>query len=196
VSVATIVATLPALHTLSLNGATIDDVGVAALAPLASRLRSLDIGNTRITDAACTTLAGMRRLDHLCLANSSAAGLRALAPLDELECLVLGSSNQMDDAAVRTLRSFPKLARLSLGGPSRITDACLDDLAALPELAMLNLTRTQITPAGIDRLATRAPKLPTVFVNACDPATIVRAKQIERWTVPDSVDGFDDRRDV
>jgi hypothetical protein len=58
-----------------------------------------------------------------------------------------------------------------------------------------SLTRTAITPAGIDRLA-ELPALKAVFVNACDPATIARAKQIAHWTVGDSVQGFDDERDA
>jgi len=190
-AIAAALATLPVLDTLHLGDSTITDDVIAELAPLAPRLRSFSVWNAPLTSAACTVLARMTRLDHLSLP-TNAAGLRALAPLSALECL-LATSMAIDDAAIRELRPFHNLARLSLGGPNGITDACIEHLAALPKLRLLNLTRTAITPAGIDRLA-QIPTLEAVFVNACDPATIVRAKQIAHWTVGDSVEGFEDER--
>jgi len=190
--IAAALATLPELHTLHLGDSTITDTVMHALAPLAPRLRSFSVWNAPLTSEACVTLARMTRLDHLCVP-TNAAGLRTLAPLTALECL-LATSPEIDDAAVRELRPFTNLARLSLGGPNEITDACIEHFAALPNLRLLNLTRTAITPAGIDRLAEH-PALKAVCVTACDPATIARAEQIAHWTVGDSIDGFNDARD-
>src|SRR5262249_34077707 len=126
-SVARVLATLPSLAPLALHSSTPDDARVAQLLPLAPHLRHLTPRPTHVTNAACTSLARMRALDFLDVPISG-PGLRELAPLTELECLLVHSP-ELDDGAIAALRPFTKLARLSLGGPNRITDACIEHLA-------------------------------------------------------------------
>jgi YHS domain-containing protein len=99
----------------SIAGTNFADADLAALAPLATNLRWLDLAGTAVTDAALEQVGAMRHLTRLHLQRTAItdAGISQLAGLGELEALNLYGTAVTDDA-LETLKRLPKLRQLYL----------------------------------------------------------------------------------
>jgi hypothetical protein len=183
---ARVLGSLPQLRRLEIPESTLDDLGVAALAPLAGQLQSLHLGGaTSLTDAACETLSALERLAFLDIGSTQigGAGIRMLSQLRDLEQLDLRFLDLVADD-VLALAPHAKLRELSLYMCHRITDRAIDAIERLSLLAHLDLGGTQITREAIDRLA-RMPRIHTIGLEACDPRAIAHARTFEHWNVVD-----------
>ena len=173
--------TIPHLRRLYLCSSTIGDAGVARLQP---SLRSLHLGHCEsISDAACSSIARMRGLRFLDLASTqvTAAGLRMLAGLSELEHLDLGFLD-LGDQDLAALAAFGNLRSLSLAFGRALSDAAIDTLEQLEQLQTLDLAAAEISPAAIDRLA-RLPRLGHLGVHDCPWTTIEHADTYRHWYI-------------
>ena len=157
------------VYRVSLDNTAADDAAVAAVLPLKG-LKSLSLGQARITDQVAATIAGLAQLEDLELTNT-AAGPSCLAAIGSL----------------RNLRS------LELWG-TRITDAGLQQLAGMNELQLLDLGRTHISDEGIVLLG-NLPKLRWLRlgngeIKGADQAGVTdrATNQIAKWTSLESLD--------
>ena len=127
------------LHFLNVHAtnalARIDDAAVTALKPVSAQVMWLDLGNTRITDTALETIAGLRNLTRLRLQNTA-----------------------VTDDGVARLAALPLLESLNLFG-TRVTDAALEPLAAMKPLRAVYVWNTGVTGEGVARLKAARPTL-------------------------------------
>lgn len=129
---------------LSSNGALLDlnlshmenGPDLAALAPLARHIHTLDLTRTRLPDDALAPLAGMVNLIRLDLKRNES----------------------LSDAALAPLKGLTRLEYLNLYGTS-VTDAGLAHLVGLKSLKRLYLFETQCTAEGANRLRQALPQL-------------------------------------
>ena len=93
----------------------VTDETVAALVPLAAQIVELDLGGSKVTDAAAESLAQFKRLERLHLEKTSVgdATVGAIAGLPYLHYLNLHSS-QVTDSGIALLNSALSLERLYL----------------------------------------------------------------------------------
>jgi internalin A len=107
-------------------------------------------GGTRITDLGLAKLAQLKRLRHLDLSGSAitAAGVRTLTTLPDLQRLSLWNVKGIDDSAAPHLEALTKLASLDLSNTA-VGDQTLATLAKLPNLERLYVSETQITAGGL-----------------------------------------------
>jgi internalin A len=115
------------------GGIQLTDLGVAKLARL-TRLRRLDISGAKVT----------------------AAGLKPLAGLPQIEQLSLWNCRALDDNAAPALTSLASLTSLDLSYTS-VGDATLNRLLAMPQLKTLYLTDTRVTSSGVARFRQQKP---------------------------------------
>jgi len=117
------------------GGRDLDDRGLEAVAELGATVRSLNLRDTKITDAGLkhlATFSGLRRL-HLERTAIGDAGLVHLAKLDKLEVLNLYGT--------------------------KTSDAGLEKLMGLRRLRQLFVWQTEVTDAGCRRLQASLPGL-------------------------------------
>lgn len=117
------------------NASAVEDGHLAAMAPVSARLVSMDLQQTKITDAGVATLKGFTGLRRLHLQNTA-----------------------ITDAALQSLAALSALEELNLYGTS-ITDAGLRHLASSKTLRKINLWQTRVTPAGVANLRDAIPGL-------------------------------------
>lgn len=167
------------LTELRLSRSTVSDDGVRYLAQLSS-LRSLDLGGTKISDAALQHVSKIQTLKYLDLRHTAVtdegvsqlsslvslrwlnlvktkvtgAKLDTLAPLRHLEDLILGGS-PVNDEGVRRLAALTWLRELDLGY-TKVTGAALPHLAGMQKLERLDLGADDIGAEGLRKL----PALP------------------------------------
>lgn len=101
--------------------------------PLFDGLQQLNLGGTRISNAA----------------------LDALSQAGKLEFLGL-TGTRIDDDGVPKIARLPHLRFLSLAGTD-VTDAGLESLSEMRRLEAINLRSTRVTPEGVARLQSRLP---------------------------------------
>jgi hypothetical protein len=106
-------------------GKAFGDRELAQLAPIASAVQWLDLGNTAVADA----------------------GLAALEPMHRLERLHLDQT-AVTDVGLARLSRFKKLTYLNLRGTA-VTDAGLASLRPLARLRSLYVWQTSVTPAAV-----------------------------------------------
>ena len=163
-----ILATIPNLASVGLNGCRIGDAGRAALAKSKS-LRSLGLSGAGITNAGLRDLAARGNLTDVSLANDPITdeGFRAL-PLRGVESLNLAGTKCGDGALEHMVGrwapprgdgKFRDGARVDLTG-TQVTDAGLAHLAAAPRVGELTLNFTAVTGAGFAAWAEAGRRLP------------------------------------
>ena len=119
-------------------------------------LRSLKLRGDHLDDAALEPLAAHPTLDNLQLggmsfgADGGARGAAALGAIPHLRRLYLSSST-IGDAGVARLQ--PSLRSLHLGHCESVSDAACPSIARMRGLRFLDLSSTQVTAAGLQRLA-------------------------------------------
>ena len=98
-----------------IQGQAFGDRELAALAPIAAAVQSLDLGTTAVTDAGLAALAPMRRLERLHLDQTGVTdgGLDRLGSLKHIEYLNLRGT-AVTDRGVASLRALPRLRSLYL----------------------------------------------------------------------------------
>lgn len=100
--------------------------------------------------AALVECRNLRSLDLAHTTKLTAAGLRSLAQLPQLQSLDL-QATRTNDAGLAELARIAGLERLELSD-TPITDDGLAHLAALKNLTVLSVSRTQVSSAGLDSL--------------------------------------------
>jgi len=169
---------LPRLEVFEINDCTdqarITDVGLSHIVPL-SKLRSLQLNFSNVSETALASLASLSRLESLVLSHAPITPnvASALSRLTSLKKLHLYEST-LTDVGLERLAALPNIEDVSLSN-SKITGAGLsrcsswplkkldlssldvydDDLACLtawPALEKLDLSWTQITSRGLEHL--------------------------------------------
>jgi len=133
------------------------DVELKALKDLTwfSRVTSLELVGTNVTDAGLEHLKGSTGLKSLNLADTNVtdAGLEHLKGLTGLTQLDV-TSPKITDSGVKALNGLTELKRLCLGG-EKITDAGMKHLRGLTGLKILVLSGTSVTESGLKELRAR-----------------------------------------
>lgn len=121
-------------------------------------LETLDLQGTSVTDAGLGALAGFANLKTLSLlgTNVTGAGLGALAGLHNLETLDLGRT-KVTDAGLGALAGLSNLISLSLRD-TNVTDTGLGALTGLPNLKRLIVGGTKVTGVGMSKFRATHPK--------------------------------------
>jgi len=142
---------LPRLTTFRAYATAIGDEGAAQL--LGSKLTTLALGRSRLTDRGLESLAQISSLTSLDVSQTAVTdrGLALIARLPNLRILNLDNT-QVTDAGMSELKSHPKLAVLLIAG-TRLTDQGVEQLCQSKRWTSLRLNRTQVTDAGLAHLA-------------------------------------------
>ena len=166
---------LPDLRAVKLSEQPITDRGFEKLVMGLTKLKSLGLDDTRVTDAVVERLEEPP-LEELLLANTKVgdAGSEALARLPKLKRLRLSGTKVTNAGAARLAKSktledldlsrtavgdeglaalcrLPKLVKLNLY-TTRVTDGGLASLESLRGLKWLNLDNTAVSDAGLPKL--------------------------------------------
>lgn len=156
-AVFTPLAQLPRLQKLQLRQTKIGGQPIGDLSRLQGVV-DLELAETDLGNEAMPAIAQLPRLQrlNLWLTKIDDSGLAALPAGSDLRLLNLDNVAGITDASMPRIGSFGKLELLHLGGTS-ITDAQLTELYKLKQLKTLFLTRTGVTPEGIEALQQAMP---------------------------------------
>ena len=143
---------------ISLSDTEISNAGLEHLRDVAAG-RFVDLSRTRITDV--SSLFGKRRFDHplgLKLSGNRIAPGAFHFPEPKLGCplqeLDLSETDASDQTLAELADAMPGLFKLDLSG-TNVTDAGLERLLRFEGLTTLGLSRTKVTPEGVARLKAR-----------------------------------------
>ncbi len=117
----------------SLQGESVTDAQLAALAGVADQVTWLNLANTKVTDAGLAQIAGLKNLTALHL-----------------------EKTELGDGALAHLKGMPHLEYLNAYA-TKVTDAGLDHLADSKSLKKVYLWQSQVSQAGADKLAANVP---------------------------------------
>jgi serine/threonine protein kinase/Leucine-rich repeat (LRR) protein len=148
------VADLSPLAGMPLEELVVTETKVSSLDPLRGmQLKRLEVAGAEMSDL--SPLAGMP-IKYLRISSIKATNFSPLAamPLVELRWY----SSPITDASLEVLKNKVTLTHLSLTGDNQITDGALPVLESLTGLQTLEVTKTKITPAGVERLKKALPK--------------------------------------
>jgi len=153
------------LEKLDLNYTAFADAGVEQLKGL-SRLNTLYLRDTLVTDQGMKVLGALTQLEYLDLSGArlTDAGVAALAPLKKLKSLNLLGAQVTDESAV-VLAGFTALEELNLYR-APLSNAGLKKLEALKRLRSLDVRYTRVTRAGVDSLQKAVPVCKTEFMDS------------------------------
>jgi len=152
------------LKRLSLRETRLTDAGLAHLPSLAN-LEELGLGGPDFTDAGLIHLAGLPKLKRLELSGGQFTddGLGQVGALSQLEALWLWDNTSIGDAGLAHLAPLKNLQELVIDSPN-ITDAGLAHVAKLSSLTHLSVYRATVSDAGLEQLR-RLPRLESGSVN-------------------------------
>jgi hypothetical protein len=150
------IAAFTRLKSLWLDGTQVTDAGVANLSDL-NELDRVSLTATEITDAALDVVKGWSRLEvlHLDKTRVTDAGIAKLAGLSNLTYLNLNLT-AVGDSGLSSLNGLTRLEWLRLKGTD-VTDAGLIKLKQLANLGTLELEGTKVTSAGVADLHKALP---------------------------------------
>ena len=183
----------PRLTRLQLILGSVEDMKEMASLGELHHLTYLELATDYFGDAAIAHLAGLERLEELDLRGAlvSDGGLRAIAGLQSLRVLRVGSRRvesdvpeitdagmeciaklsrleeldiegcRVSDKGVKVLRSLPRLRTLDLS-LTDITDATLEEIERFPRLERVNITETNLTPAAVAAFQQSCPRIEIV----------------------------------
>ncbi|MSV32252.1 MAG: hypothetical protein EXQ57_07000 [Bryobacterales bacterium] len=158
-------AALPDLEFLDIADSIVGDVGVDALTA-ARKLKTLAMGNTRISEAGFQSLRQFTTLSHLDLSGKrhgspskiSQRGIEAIASLRQLRGLRLGHSS-FPDKDLAVLATMPGIEELGLEFCPDVADGALRNLIGWKSLRRVDLHGTKVTAEGIAVLRQARPEL-------------------------------------
>ncbi len=129
-----------------------DGTALAANLSVLTKVSSVDLSGTDVTDEGLAHLKPLIRLSDLNLADTQItdSGLAHLGGLTNLSILD-ASNTKITDAGLVHLTGLRRLTELNLAR-TQITDAGLARLRHLMRLSLVNLWRTHVTDAGAARL--------------------------------------------
>jgi hypothetical protein len=121
------------------------------------KCRTVDLGNTQVTNIGLRHLADVTNLVGLCLEGTQVtdAGLEYLKASTHLTVMCLRKT-KVTDAGLKHLGSLTNLKSLSLAN-TNVTDAGLTHLEGLTKLYTLCLKNTKVTSEGVARLQKALP---------------------------------------
>ncbi len=130
----------------------------------AKQLRSLELGNQPIGDAALSHLVECRNLERLEVPKTKVGdeGLRHLSGLTTTKSLELYGTN-VTDAGLKHLAAMNLLESLSIGG-TKINGSGFGDMGSKPELQALNAYHSELNDDGLSKLSA-FPRLRTVHLD-------------------------------
>jgi len=142
---------VPALKYLDFEKTNIGHTGLANCKEWSETLESLQLKDTKISDADLAHLADFKALKSLNISNTSItdAGLVHLNKLNSLESLNV-SNTSITDAGLVYLSKLKSLERLRVDN-TEITDDGLMLLKNLPNLRNIHVMRTGVTNAGLEK---------------------------------------------
>jgi hypothetical protein len=163
-------AHLPPVREFNIAGSPIGDAGLAELArsPALQGLTALRLNHTSITDAGLEHLPAFPNLEYLGVLGSNGnfnrdgenkitgSGFKYVGQLKKLRVFDARQSHQLEPGSLAALREL-KLTSLVLYGTKGVTDADMDALADMTTLTDLNVEKTQVTEAGVRKLAAALP---------------------------------------
>lgn len=155
----------PKLDSLHLVEAPISNTGLSVIDELPTHLSGVSLYSCMgVSDGGLRYLKRQRSISwlHLDAIDLNGEGLRYLVQLPNLTTLGLENCTALNGSNLAHLQECKKLELLYLNG-SAIVDANLEVLLKLPSLKEVQLSRTNVTPAGIARLKTAAPQLSVVY---------------------------------
>jgi hypothetical protein len=155
----------PHLKRLFVGGCPVTDDGLANLKEL-THLEQLELSHAdpaearKITDAGLAHLQGCASMKDLRLVGRPVtdAGLPSLKRMTKLETLDLYGT-KITDNGLAQLKGLTNLRQLTLGNNPKITDEGLTPLKGLTNLRDLDVTRTEVTDAGVKELQKTLPKV-------------------------------------
>ncbi|MFH5806785.1 hypothetical protein [Alienimonas sp. DA493] len=142
------------LRVLSLQEAYPYDEDLQPVLGELTKLESLNLRQTPVTNALMPTVGELTELKTLNLAEVSAVtepGLKELAPLTKMEDLDLWATGATDATMTEVIANFENLKALSLQ-QTKVGDEGLKALADLKQLERLDLSETQVTDESVDVL--------------------------------------------
>ncbi|MHB1036255.1 MAG: leucine-rich repeat domain-containing protein, partial [Pirellulales bacterium] len=142
---------MPNLEQLSLKGCDITDRGLSQLTGL-SKLKSLDLSRTAVSDQGMLAIAKMRQLAELELDGTQIgdAGVSHLAAHPGLQRLSLYGT-AITDESMKTIATLSRLDELYIGD-TRVGDRGMSHLASLKSLQQLGMEGTPLTDAGAEAI--------------------------------------------
>lgn len=149
---------LSQLKSLSLLGTSVTESGLADLLARLPNLEDLHVEGEQFGDVSLASVATLSRLRRLTLSIAATdAGLAQLGSLRQLRKLNL-NGNAYSDAAMERLKELPTIESLYLNTPN-LSDEGLRQLAALPSLRELTLRDASISDEAITQLRAALPEL-------------------------------------
>lgn len=166
------------LKSLELGDTKISDEGIQSLWPL-KKLEDLDLSRTAVTSRGLKTLATLGSLQSINLDETAIddAGIAHLSKLPMLSGLRLNKTAVGDDA-LEHLRGATRLRQLGLHG-TRVTDAGMVFLQDMANLSSLNVGETRVGDAGIEAIE-RLPDIQELGLSETR-ITDASAASIARW---------------
>ena len=157
-----LVKTASRLRAIQFGGTKITDAGLAPIAAMA-QLEYVGLINTAVGDRGLSWLTGLKKLTALNVAESRVtdAGLVHVAAIAQLEELNL-RNDAISDAGLAHLVNSTRITGLNLTG-TKITDAGLLSLQKMRRLTKLTLTNTAVTDAGVKRAKSFMPFFSKIY---------------------------------
>jgi uncharacterized membrane protein len=154
------------LEVSAINAPNFGDEDALLLAMLKEQIVTLKLGNTKITDKALTTIAGLKNLQKIQLQNTA-----------------------ISDISLSTLSKLPMLEYINLTG-TKISDGGLTTLMSCKNLKQIYLWQTQVTEAGAAKFKQLRPQTEVVmgmneqqmteFIELGDKAAKPKAIEVEK----------------
>lgn len=161
---------LSSLRALSLRETGKVSAAVISSLAGATELRTLDLRNIPISDAAAKKLSALElRWLAISEAKIGPKGMAALASIATLEALSIGHAKGYSDAMLAALAPAPALERLDLDASvsAAVSPSHLAPLAKLPRLRSLGVAEVGITDAWLESLSS-APSLEALRITRSD----------------------------
>ncbi len=182
------VASCSRITDLQLSGPGVTDTGMREVVARFTRLESLGLEDTLVTDEGLEPLANLKFLDRLNLTGTAVTdrGLETVGRMRAIQLLYLGRT-QVEGPGLVHLKNLPFLRKLSLG-KTRVDNDAVQHLAGR-SLEWLRLSDTAIDDRAFASIA-RLPMLKTLYVDGCN-VTSKGLKQLAPLRLLKSVDARD-----
>jgi len=156
---------LKKLRSLGIGESKITDDTLSAI----SRIKTLEVLDINVcehlTDTGISRLANLKKLKLLWMRycdKITDSSLSVIGQLTALEDLNISSCPRITDAGVASLVTLRKLKKLSLGGPN-LTDAALDSVAQLGNLESLHVGGGKLSKQKLAWVKKQLPRLRHLF---------------------------------